>query len=162
MKSFQGSTLAKLDMSCRLKLPPNVVADFKRVDPTGNVVLRYLPEGAVAILPANMVDPPESSKLESKDYFDNPLLRMRLRNMMQLTEEDTISAQGRLTLSKNLLDRLKLQKGDEVALIGMLNGYEIWKRETLQAEMDKQDEQDRRQYEEARSQYHQISEKSSE
>ncbi|MBR5079831.1 MAG: hypothetical protein IKX30_13925 [Victivallales bacterium] len=156
MKSFQGTTLIKLDSSCRLKLPPNVVADFKSVDPTGNVVLRYLPEEAVAMRPANMVDPLESSMLKSKDYFDNPLLRMRLRSMMQSTEEDTISAQGRLTLSKNLLDRLKLQKGDEVALIGMLNGYEIWKRETLQAEMDKQDEQDRRHYEEARSQYKQT------
>jgi len=112
--------------------------------------------------PANNVDPPEPSILKSKDYFNNPLLRMRLRSMMQLTEEDTISAQGRLTLSKNLLDRLKLQKGDEVALIGMLNGYEIWKRETLQAEIDKQNEQDRRQYEQARSQYHQMDETSSE
>ncbi|MCR5380183.1 MAG: hypothetical protein K6G44_04285 [Lentisphaeria bacterium] len=162
MKSFQGTTLIKLDSSCRLKLPPNVVADFKSVDPTGNVVLRYLPEEAVAMWPANNVDPPEPSILKSKDYFNNPLLRMRLRSMMQLTEEDTISAQGRLTLSKNLLDRLKLQKGDEVALIGMLNGYEIWKRETLQAEIDKQNEQDRRQYEQARTQYHQMGETSSE
>jgi len=162
MKSFQGTTLVKLDSSCRLKLPPNVVADFKSVDTTGNVVLRYLPEGAVAMWPANKVDPPEPSMLKSKDYFDNPLLRMRLRSMMQSTEEDTISAQGRLTLSKNLLDRLKLQKGDEVALIGILNGYEIWKRETLQAEMAKQDEQEQRQYEQARSQYQQMSETSSE
>ena len=112
--------------------------------------------------PANKVDPPEPSMLKSKDYFDNPLLRIRLRSMMQSTEEDTISAQGRLTLSKNLLDRLKLQKGDEVALIGILNGYEIWKRETLQAEMAKQDEQDQRHYEQARSQYQQMSETSSE
>ena len=67
-----------------------------------------------------------------------------------------------IILSKNLLDRLKLQKGDEVALIGMLNGYEIWKRETLQAEIDKQNEQDRRQYEQARTQYHQMGETSSE
>ena len=50
MKSFQGSTLSKLDNSGRLKLPPNVVADFKSVDTTGNVILKYLAEEAVAIL----------------------------------------------------------------------------------------------------------------
>ena len=82
MKSFQGTTLIKLDSSCRLKLPPNVVADFKSVDSTCNVVLRYLPEGAIAIKPASRVEPLEASKLDSKDYFNNNLLRMRLRSMM--------------------------------------------------------------------------------
>lgn len=162
MKSFQGTTLIKLDSSCRLKLPPNVVADFKSVDSTCNVVLRYLPEGAIAIKPASRVEPLEVSKLDSKDYFNNNLLRMRLRSMMQLTEEDTISAQGRLTLSKNLLDRLGLKKGDEVILIGMLDGYEIWKPEMLQADVDEQVQQDRQQYEQDRITYNQTRKTSSE
>ena len=152
MKSFQGSTLSKLDESGRLKLPPNVVADFKSVDHTGNVVLKYLPEGAIAIRPANAFESTPSSASSENDDYSDPAVRIRLRKASLLINYDTISDQGRLTLPKNLLDRIAVKAGQNVALIGVSNGYEIWHPESLDAEMDKEIAQDRRQYEQKRDQ----------
>jgi DNA-binding transcriptional regulator/RsmH inhibitor MraZ len=152
MKSFQGSTISKLDNSGRLKLPPNVVMDFKSVDTTGNVILKYLPEGAVAILPANRFKPTPSPTPLGEDYFENARLRINLRKESLLGNTDTISQQGRLTLPASLLKRLGVVPGEDVALVGIGIGYEIWKPETLEAEMDKELEQARRQYEQARDQ----------
>ena len=151
MKPFQGSTLSKLDNSGRLKLPPNVVADFKRVDVTGNVILKYLAEEAIAILPeSRFTSESPSPALSGEDYFSNAALRIRLRKASLLGNADTISPQGRLTLPASLLKRIGVKGGEEVALVGIGIGYEIWKPETLEAEMNKEIEQDRRQYEQDR------------
>ena len=158
MKSFQGSTLSKLDNSGRLKLPPNVVADFKSVDATGNVILKYLAEEAVAIFPESTF-PSESPSptLSGEDYFNSAALRIRLRKESLLGTTDTISPQGRLTLPASLLKRIGVKGGEEVALVGIGIGYEIWKPETLEAEMNKEIAQDRRQYEQDRDGTQEIS-----
>ena len=149
MKSFQGSTIVKLDMSGRLKLPPDVVADFMNVDPTGKVFLKYLPERAVAIRPANRINPVPPSDSAEEEYDDNAEIRIRLRQVSLLSNVDTISPQGRLTLPQSLLKRLDVKTGEDVALVGFGYGYEIWKPETLE-EMEKELEQRQRQYEQVR------------
>lgn len=151
MKSFQGSTLSKLDESGRLKLPPNVVADFKSVDPTGNVSLKYLPEGAIFIKPANQVSPePSADSDDDNDYEENDEMRIRLRQRYLLNSSDTISPQGRLTLPLRLLKRIGVDTGEEIALVGVGKGYEVWKPEALEEELDKELAQRRRQYEQKR------------
>ena len=151
MKSFQGSTLSKLDESGRLKLPPNVVADFKSVDPTGNVSLKYLPEGAIFIKPANQVSPePSADSDDDNDYEENDEMRIRLRQRYLLNSSDTISPQGRLTLPLRLLKRIGVYTGEEIALVGVGKGYEVWKPEALEEELDKELAQRRRQYEQKR------------
>jgi DNA-binding transcriptional regulator/RsmH inhibitor MraZ len=149
MKSFHGLTISKLDMSGRLKLPPNVVADFKSIDATGNVVLKYLPEGAVAIIPACRFESTPSPAISENDY-SNAAARIRQRKESLLIDSDTISQQGRLTLPANLLKRIDVNVGENVALVGMPFRYEIWKPEALEAEMDKEIEQERHQYEQER------------
>jgi DNA-binding transcriptional regulator/RsmH inhibitor MraZ len=151
MKSFQGSTLSKLDESGRLKLPPNVVADFKSVDPTGNVSLKYLPEGAIFIKPANQVSPePSLDSDDDNDYEENDEMRIRLRQRYLLNSSDTISPQGRLTLPLRLLKRIGVDTGEEIALVGVGKGYEVWKPEALEEELDKELAQRRHQYEQKR------------
>ena len=151
MKSFQGSTLSKLDESGRLKLPPNVVADFKSVDPTGNVSLKYLPEGAIFIKPANQVSPePSADSDDDNDYEENDEMRIRLRQRYLLNSSDTISPQGRLTLPLRLLKRIGVDTGEEIALVGVGKGYEVWKPEALEEELDKELAQRRHQYEQKR------------
>ena len=150
MKSFQGSTLSKLDESGRLKLPPNVVADFKSVDSTGNVSLKYLPEGAIFIKPANPVSPKPSSDSGDDGYEENDELRIRARLGSLLSSSDTISPQGRLTIPARLLKRIGVNYGEEIALVGVGCGYEIWNPETLEAELDMELAQRRRRYERTR------------
>ena len=153
MKSFQGSTLSKLDESGRLKLPPNVVADFKSVDPTGNVSLKYLPEGAIFIKPANQATPaPTADSDNDKAYEENDEMRIRERLGSLLSSSDTISPQGRLTLPLRLLKRIGVYTGEEIALVGVGKGYEVWKPEALEEELDKELAQRRRRYEHTRDQ----------
>jgi len=152
MKSFQGSTISKLDSSGRLKLPPNVVADFKGVDATGKVVLKLQPEGAIAILPANVFGPTSSPDASAQDYLGSAAARIRLRREMLFVVSDEISQQGRLTLPASFIKRIGVAAGDDVAIIGISFGYEIWKPETLEAEMDEELEQGRRLYDQAREQ----------
>ena len=159
MKPFRGSTLIKLDMSGRLKLPPNVVADFKSVNDTGDVVLKYLSEGAITILPASPDEQTAPPKIKSQEFFNDNLRRMRLRSDMYFTEEDTISPQGRITIPEKFRDYLGLKGGEDIAIIGMLYGYEIWKKETLDEEMNRQHKQERDQYERDRCQFEQKRDK---
>lgn len=150
MKQFNGSTICKLDSSGRLKLPPNAVSDFKRVDTSGKVILKLLPEGAIAIVPANTLQPEPSQETSVKDYLTNPVTRHRVRREIFFYTEDEISQQGRLTISTSMLDRIGVKAGGEVALIGFQYGYEIWKPEALEAEIDKELAQGNAVYEQTR------------
>ena len=154
MKPFRGSTLIKLDMSGRLKLPPNVVADLKSVNATGDVVLTYLEEGTVTITPASPEEPtPPPTRPNPQEFFKDNIRRMGLRSDMYFTEEDTISPQGRITIPEKFRDYLDLKGGEDIAIIGMLYGYEIWKKETLDEEMNRQRKQRNNKYERDRCQY---------
>ncbi len=149
MKKFSGSTICKLDSSGRLKLPPNAVADFKSVDPSGKVILKFLAEGAIAVIPASSW-PQEPQEISVKDYLTNPAARHRLRKEIFFFTEDEISQQGRLTLSSTLLERIGVKAGGDVALIGFQFGYEIWNPTALSTEIDKEISQDRTTFEESR------------
>ena len=150
MNSFHGSTIVKLDISGRLKLPPGVVTDFKSVDPTGRVFLKYMPERMVSIRPANKVPSEPPSDSAEKDYDDDAETRIRLRQISLLSNYDTISPQGRVTLPQSLLELIDVKSGQNVVLVGFGLGYEIWKPETLAEEMRKELEQRHRKYEQTR------------
>ena len=147
MKPFRGSTLIKLDMSGRLKLPPNVVADFKSVNKKGDVELKYMAEGNITVLPASPEETTDHKETKPPKFIDDNLRRMQQRSELYFTEDDTISPQGRITIPEKFRDFLGLKGGDDIAILGMLYGYEIWKKETLDEEMNKRRKQKSEQYE---------------
>ena len=140
MLLFCGQDRCHMDANGRLKLSPRVISDFQR-ECDGEIVMHCLPEGAVAVYP-------EKIFLEMRAHSGNPaarignsmLQRRELRRYGALSTSGKISEQGRLTLPQGFRDYGALQPGDDILVVGVEVGVELWNAERWEAELAKMDE----------------------
>ncbi len=126
MLSFCGQDKCSVDTNGRLKLSPRVLTDFEEAC-SGNVVLHCLPEGTIAVYP-------EETFLLMRKSISNPaekaagsmVFRRSLRMFGALSQPQTITKQGRLTLPTAYRDFAELNSGAGVVVVGVEIGVEIW------------------------------------
>jgi len=116
------------------------MADFAE-QPEGHVVLRCLPEGALAVYPENIYlrmrqgEPDPAEKAASSLLF-----RRTLRQFGALSQPDEISAQGRITLPLAYREHAGIKAGTEVVVVGVEIGLEIWSSERWAEELKRVNE----------------------
>ena len=129
MLAFCGQDKCSIDSSGRIKLSQRAMADFSE-ESQGHVVLRCLPEGALALYPENIYlrmrqgEPDPAEKAASSLLF-----RRTLRHFGALSQPDEISAQGRITLPPAYREHAEITPGTEVVVVGIEIGLEIWSTE---------------------------------
>ncbi len=136
MLSFCGIDKCLMDSNGRVKLSPRVLDDFAARG--GDVVLRCLPEGSVAVYP-------EEIYLEMRKGEVNPaeragqsmLFRRTLRSFGAMSQSEKISAQGRVTLPPTYREHAGLKNGGDAMVVGVEIGIEIWSCERWNEEQRK-------------------------
>ena len=140
MLAFCGQDKCSIDSSGRIKLSQRAMADFTE-ESQGHVVLRCLPEGALAVYPENIYlrmrqgEPDPAEKAASSLLF-----RRTLRHFGALSQPDEISAQGRITLPSAYRDHGSIKPGSEVVVVGVEIGVEIWNAERWAEELKRVNE----------------------
>lgn len=135
MPLFCGQDNCSIDANGRVKFSPRFIRDFSdRCD--GNIVLHCLPEGAVAVYPEDVyermrgADPRRAEKAGA-----SALHRRELRRFGALSQQDTISAQGRVTIPNAYRAYAGLSPGSEAVVVGVEIGVEVWNAERWAAEL---------------------------
>ncbi|NLK83317.1 MAG: hypothetical protein GX280_04440 [Lentisphaerae bacterium] len=126
-----------MDANGRLKLSPRVINDFME-SCGGEIVMHCLPEGAVAVYP-------ESIYLEMRRQENEPaaraasstVFRREMRRFGALSSSGRISEQGRLTVPQGFRDYGKLCPGENILVVGIEIGIELWNTERWNAELEK-------------------------
>lgn len=121
---FIGTYNRTLDEKGRLQLPPRLVGEEK-----GPFYLMRGYEGCLSVYPAAAFDA-LVEKFEAYDFLD-PKARKLLRLSFGSAEKLEVDGHGRLAIRKELLEKLGLEK--EALLLGALDHFEIWKKETYEA-----------------------------
>ena len=126
MLSFCGQDKCSVDANGRLKLSPRFLSDFERTESDG-VVLHCLPEGAIAVYPEEVyVQMRGSDENPVKRAASSLVFRRSLRRFGAMSQPQTISKQGRLTLPPAYRDYADLQSGTDAVVVGVEIGVEIW------------------------------------
>ncbi|OPZ23488.1 MAG: cell division protein MraZ [Lentisphaerae bacterium ADurb.BinA184] len=135
MTAFYGQDSCLLDANGRIKLSPHFLSDFRR---SGNeVVLHCLAEGALGVYPAHAWEQMRQADAQPAARAAQSLVfRRQLRRFGALTEVETITNQGRVTVPVRFRERLGLRPGTEVVVVGCEIGVEIWNAESWQAEAE--------------------------
>ncbi len=135
MLAFCGQDACSLDANGRLKLSPRVIEDFMNAD-SGRVVMHCLPEGAVALYPEPVYQEIRRQAMSDLSKLGESLLARRtLRRFGALSENCTITRQGRITLPAAFREHAGLKPGAEARIIGVEAGVEIWSRERWDEEL---------------------------
>ncbi len=136
MLAFCGFDECVIDGSGRIKLSPRAIEDFRNKG--GDIVLRCLPEGAVAVYP-------EEIYLQMRRAEEHPVeraaesfvMRQKLRMFGGLTEPERISPQGRITVPPKFREFADLASGAAAVVVGVEIGVEIWNRSRWDEEQRK-------------------------
>lgn len=140
MLSFCGQDRCKLDKNGRIKFSPRILNDFKDAC-SGNVVLHCLPEGAVAVYPEDVyLQMRRQESRIAERAAGSALFRRNMRRFGAFSQSEVISSQGRITIPVAYRDHAKLLTDDEVIVIGVEIGVEIWHPQRWQEEISKIDE----------------------
>lgn len=137
MLAFCGQDRCQMDANGRIKLSPRVINDFIEKC-SGEVVMHCLPEGAMAIYP-------ESIYLEMRRQQEVPIaraassmvFRREMRRFGAMSTSDRITAQGRLTIPHGFREFAGITPGDDIMVVGVEIGVEIWSAERWNAELIK-------------------------
>jgi DNA-binding transcriptional regulator/RsmH inhibitor MraZ len=124
--SFCGQDKCSVDSNGRVKFSPRIVTDF--IDNcNGEVILHCLPEGALAVYPEDIYL--EMRRAESKPAEkagSSMLFRRNLRRFGSLSTPEKVSRQGRVTIPNGYRNMLGLDPGEEIVVVGVEIGVEIW------------------------------------
>lgn len=135
MLSFCGQDRTSLDANGRAKFTPRVISDFQE-SCEGSVVLHCLPEGALAIYPEqNYLDMRRAESKPSEKAGSSLLFRRNLRRFGALSMPDTVSKQGRITIPQGYRKMLELNPNDEIIIVGIEIGIEIWNAKKWEEEL---------------------------
>lgn len=135
MFAFNGIDKSLLDSNGRIKLSPRVLGDFARTG--NNVVLHCLPEGAVAVYPEEVFLQMRNEKADAARKAANSLLfRRELRRFSAWSTQAVISPQGRITIPGEYREFAELAVSENVMVVGVEIGVEIWNCERWKAEQD--------------------------
>ena len=132
---FCGQDQCAIDGNGRVKLSPHFLADFR--GDSSDVVLHCLPEGALAIYPLSVWQKMRQSEPRPAAKAANSIVfRRRLRRVGAMTQFQTISNQGRLTIPPLFRPLLGLEPGNGAVQVGTEIGVEIWQKERWTAEFE--------------------------
>ncbi len=140
MLSFCGQDKCSVDANGRIKLSPRNLSDFAEQG-AGEVVLRFLPEGAIAVYPEDIYlqmrrnEPRPAERAAASLVF-----RRSLRHFGALSQSEKISPQGRITIPPAYREYAALGPGSEAVVIGVEIGLEIWNTERWAEELTKVNE----------------------
>ena len=136
MLDFCGQDCCKLDAGGRLKLGQHFINDFiARCD--GRVVMYCLPEGALALYPEAVFEEMRRREREGVERAASSLLARRsMRRFGALSRPDQITRQGRVSIPPTFRDYAMLKPGEEVYVVGIEIGVEIWNSDRWREEMN--------------------------
>ncbi len=135
MLAFCGQDKSSIDKNGRIKLSPRVLSDF--ADNGGSeVVLHCLPEGTIAIYPEDVFVRMRRIEGNKSDSMGTSLLSRRsLRRFGSLSKSEKISAQGRITLPATYREYASLSSDEEMVIVGVEVGVEIWSKTKWEEEL---------------------------
>lgn len=137
MLSFCGQDKCSVDSNGRVKFSPRVISDFTEKC-NGEVVLHCLPEGALAVYPEDIYLEMRRAEAKPAEKAGSSLVfRRNIRRFGALSSPETISAQGRITLPTGYRDMLELNPGEDIIVVGVEIGIEIWNASRWNAELTK-------------------------
>jgi MraZ protein len=124
---FRGSSFHTLDNKNRVKIPSRF-CEILRGNDDLDLVLTFW-EGYILAYP-------QSAWLKMEQKFTNvndldPEERTRIRDVVADAQDCTLDRQGRILIPQTLKENARLDK--EVAVVGMINNFEIWNRELYDA-----------------------------
>jgi MraZ protein len=124
---FRGSSFHTLDNKNRVKIPSRF-CEILRGNDDLDLVLTFW-EGYILAYP-------QSAWLKMEQKFTNvndldPEERTRIRDVVADAQDCTLDRQGRILIPQTLKEYARLDK--EVAVVGMINNFEIWNRELYDA-----------------------------
>ncbi len=135
MTGFCGQDRCLIDANGRLKLPPRVEQAFRRAGAL-EIVFHCLPEGALAVYPIAFWEQLRAE--EAKDALRTAasiVIRRQLRRFGALTQVETLSNQGRITIPAGFRSLVALEPGTEAVVVGCEVGVEIWNSGRWQEEL---------------------------
>ena len=137
MLPFRGQERCSIDKNGRVKLSPKTLGDF-REECDCDVVLHCLPEGALAIYPEDVYERMRGGEPKSAERAGESLVfRRNLRRFGALSSPEKISPQGRITIPPGYRKMLELEPGEEVVVVGVEIGVEIWSARAWEEELSK-------------------------
>lgn len=137
MLSFCGQDKCSVDSNGRVKFSPKVISDFT-ANCNGEVILHCLPEGALAVYPEDVYL--EMRRAESKPAEkagSSMVFRGNLRRFGALSSSEKVSKQGRITVPAGYREMLELSPGEEIMVVGVEIGVEVWNFKRWQKELDR-------------------------
>jgi DNA-binding transcriptional regulator/RsmH inhibitor MraZ len=137
MLPFRGQERCSVDRNGRVKFSPKTLRGFQ--DECGcEVVLHCLPEGALAVYPEEVYERMRSNEPRAAERAGESLVfRRTLRRFGALSSTEKISTQGRVTIPQGYRDMLGIGPGQDVVVIGVEIGVEIWNAENWKAELER-------------------------
>ena len=135
MLAFCGQERCLLDSNSRLRLTPHFVEDFTRRC-NGEIVMLGLPEGALALYPEDVYTEIRHRELGALEIVGSSFTARRsLRRFGALTQPDTITRQGRVTIPAGFREFAGIEINKEVVVVGAEIGVEIWAPDRFETEM---------------------------
>jgi len=136
MLSFCGSDNCKMDANGRIKLSGRFLADFERIC-RNRIVMHCLPEGAVALYPEEIFAEMRRKETAGVERAAASLVARRsMRRFGAQSLPDEITPQGRVTLPQSFREFAKLCSGEDVCVVGVEIGVEIWNAKRWQQELE--------------------------
>ena len=106
MLAFCGQDRCLVDGNGRIRLTQRFVDDFLRRC-NGEIVMHGLPEGAIALYPEEVYSEMRQREISALDTVGSSFLARRsLRRFGALTQPETISRQGRITLLLEVAEKI--------------------------------------------------------
>lgn len=137
MLAFCGQDKCVVDANGRVKLSPRYLSDFAEHG-SEEIVLRCLPEGAIAVYPETIYLQMRNSEAKPAERAATSFVfRQTLRHFGSLSQSEKISAQGRLTLPQAYREHAGLLAGADAVIVGIEIGVEIWNAEKWAEELVK-------------------------
>ena len=133
MACFCGQERCVVDANGRVRLSPRFLADCRAAG--AEVVLYCLPEGAMGVYPSPVWtqmrpgEPRPASRAATSVVF-----RRQLRRFGSLSQAESISNQGRITVPVHFRSLLDLEPGADAVVVGNEIGLEVWNRTRWEAE----------------------------
>jgi len=124
---FRGSSFHTLDNKNRVKIPSRY-CEILRGNNDLDLVLTFW-EGYILAYPLSAWLKMEQNFSNSDDL--DQAERMRIRDMTSDAQDCTLDRQGRILIPQFLKEDARIDK--EVAIVGMINNFEIWNRELYDA-----------------------------
>jgi|YelNatPaOPRAMG01_1025707.scaffolds.fasta_scaffold00319_28 MraZ protein len=124
---FRGSSFHTLDNKNRVKIPSRYCEILRGNNDLDLVLTAW--EGYILAYPLSAWLKMEQKYAQADEHDMEE--RMRIRDVMSDAQDCTLDRQGRILIPQFLKDYARIDK--EVAVVGMINNFEIWNRELFDA-----------------------------